>query len=144
MERCSSRAVFRAPSKLIPRALRRSMIVFGWRCWPARLPGKSHGLSAPDAVLRLGAVSKVLGEEFRERLWGRHWRRAKGDCDRAGGVVGVDCVRAERGHPDQGLGIEEQQYSGDSVGQGLAGADEQFPQPGKALLLREGRPDFGV
>ena len=43
------------------------------------------------------------------------------------GVVGLDGVGAECGHPDQGLGIEEEQGSGDSVGQGFAGAGEQFP-----------------
>lgn len=65
---------------------------------------------------------EVLPEEFRERLRDGHWMRANGDPDRASGVVDVDEVGAERGHPDQGLGIEEEQYSGDSVGQGFVGA----------------------
>lgn len=34
----------------------------------------------------------------------------------------VYCVGAERGHPDGALGMEEEQYSSDSVRQGFAGA----------------------
>jgi hypothetical protein len=57
----------------------------------------------------------VLPEEFRERRRDGHWVRAEGEPDRAGGVVDGDGVGAERGHPAPGLGIEEEQYSGDSV-----------------------------
>ena len=32
----------------------------------------------------------MLAEEFRERRRDRHWTRAEGDRDRAGGVVDVD------------------------------------------------------
>ena len=71
----------------------------------------------------VGPVPDVLSKELRERLWDGHRMRAKGDGDRAG-VVNVDRVGAERGHPDQRLGIEEEQCSGDSIGQGLAGAGE--------------------
>ena len=71
------------------------------------------------------AVPKVLSEDFRERLWNGHRMRAKGDGDRAH-VVDVHSVGAERGHPDQWLGIEDEQCPGDSVGQGLAGACEQL------------------
>lgn len=52
--------------------------------------------------------------------------RANGNLDRSGGVVDDYRVGAERSHPDQWLGIEEQQDSGDSVGQGLTGACENF------------------
>lgn len=69
----------------------------------------------------------MLAEKFREGLWYRYWMRAEGDPDRAGGVVDADCVGPERRHPDQGLGIEEEQCSSDSVGQGFTGACEQFP-----------------
>lgn len=38
----------------------------------------------------VGAVPEVLAEEFCEGLWDGDWMRAKGDRDRAGGVVDVD------------------------------------------------------
>lgn len=55
---------------------------------------------------------------------------AKGDAGRAGAFVDFDCVAAEAGYPYQWLGIEEEQYSGDPVGQGFAGACEQLLEPG--------------
>lgn len=122
---CSSKAVFRAPSSPSPRLRSRSMMVFGWRCWPARVPGEEPEIFRARSRDEVGAVPEVLLEEFSEGLRDGHWMRAERDPDRAGGVVeGGDCVGAERGHPNQGLGIEEEQYSGDSAWQALAGACE--------------------
>jgi hypothetical protein len=89
--------------------------------------GEEPGAFRVRCCSEVGAVLKVLAEEFREGLWYRYWMRAEGDPDRAGGVVDPDCVGPEPCHPDKGLGIEEEQCSGDSVGQGFAGACEQFP-----------------
>lgn len=66
----------------------------------------------------------MLSQEFRERLRDWHWMRAKGNIDRPAGAVDDYRVGAERSHLDQWLGIEEQQDSGDSVGQGFTGACE--------------------
>ncbi|MET0994195.1 MAG: hypothetical protein ABWY20_08995 [Mycobacterium sp.] len=57
--------------------------------------------------------------------------------------VALDGISAELGYPHERLGVEKQQDAGDSVGQGFAGAGEQFPQPCHALVLGDCWSGFG-
>lgn len=69
--------------------------------------------------------------------------RAEGDPHVAGAFIGFDSVGPEFGDPNERLGVEKQQDAGDSVGQGLAGACKQFPEPGHALVLGDRGAGFG-
>ncbi|MFC5042123.1 hypothetical protein [Ornithinimicrobium kibberense] len=51
-------ARLRAPRRLTPRSRKRSMTVFGCRWRPARVLGKSHELSEPAPVRRLGRAAR--------------------------------------------------------------------------------------
>ena len=64
-----------------------------------------------------------------------HWVQAQADSHVAGGFVGLYGVGPESGDFHERLGVEKKEGSGDAVGQGFAGAGEEFPQPGQTLVL---------
>jgi hypothetical protein len=73
------------------------MIVVGCRCWPARVLGKSHGLSAPAGV------------EVRPR---RDGCGVLSQAEVEAVVACLDVGGAQGGDSDDGLGVKDREDAG--------------------------------
>ena len=91
------------------------MTVFGCRWRPARLLGKSQGLSDPGAGAEVRSRGEVLAQERSE--WLGNIGGVPAEDDAHSGIAVVDDAGRERDDLDQGLGVEQQQHAGNSVGE---------------------------